>query len=100
MRILVAEDDPVSAHLLRRKLKQWGFDVLLVTDGKQAIDELSKPDGPRLAVLDWMMPSLDGVSVCRMCRNYQFDVPPYLILLTAQRGTTHTIEALQAGADD
>src|SRR6266480_3319955 len=60
MRILIAEDDVVTARLLRALLDSWGFEVITVTDGISALAVLQTPDAPRLAILDWMMPGLDG----------------------------------------
>ncbi len=70
MRILIAEDDVVSRHLLETTLTKWGYEVISTTDGLQALDVMSQPDAPSLAVLDWMMPGLDGAEVCRRARSF------------------------------
>src|SRR5262245_44519320 len=79
MRILIAEDDLVTARLLRALLDSWGFEVVTVTDGVSALAVLQTPDAPRLAILDWMMPGLDGPEVCRRARAHRPGVPMYLI---------------------
>jgi sigma-B regulation protein RsbU (phosphoserine phosphatase) len=100
MRMLVAEDDPISRRLLEATLAKWGHEVVLATDGAQAWAALSADDAPRLAILDWMMPELDGVDVCRRVRTLPRAAPPYLILLTAKGRPEDTVAGLEAGADD
>jgi diguanylate cyclase (GGDEF)-like protein len=99
-RILVAEDDPVTARLLRALLDSWGFEVVTVTDGMSALAVLQTPDAPRLAILDWMMPGLDGPEVCRHARAYRPGVPMYLILVTSREARRDVVAGLDAGADD
>ena len=100
MRMLVAEDDPISRRLLEATLVKWGHEVVLATDGAQAWAALSADDAPRLAILDWMMPELDGVDVCRRVRALPGAASPYLILLTAKGRPEDTVAGLEAGADD
>jgi two-component system cell cycle response regulator len=100
MRILVAEDDLVTARLLRALLDSWGFEVVTVTDGISALAVLQTPDAPRLAILDWMMPGLDGPEVCRRARAYRPGVPMYLILVTSREARRDVVAGLDAGADD
>ena len=100
MRMLVAEDDPISRRLLEATLVKWGHEVVLATDGAQAWVALSADDAPRLAILDWMMPELDGVDVCRRVRALPRAASPYLILLTAKGRPEDTVAGLEAGADD
>ena len=69
MKILIADDDPVSRHQLSRTLEQMGHEVLAVADGCSATSALLAPEGPRLAILDWMMPGADGLTVCREVRR-------------------------------
>jgi phosphoserine phosphatase RsbU/P len=99
MRILIAEDDPTSQIVLRTVLTRAGHDILAVNDGAEALAVLSQPDAPRLAVLDWMMPEVDGVEVCRRLRAAD-DEPRYLILLTALGRQEDIVAGLDAGADD
>lgn len=100
MRILIAEDDLVTARLLRALLDSWGFEVVTVTDGISALAVLQTPDAPRLAILDWMMPGLDGPEVCRRARAYRPGVPMYLILVTSREARRDVVAGLDAGADD
>ena len=100
MKILIAEDDPVSNRLLQAALVNWGHEVISTTNGKDAWQILQQQDAPLLAILDWMMPEIDGVDVCRRVRQEISDVPVYLILLTAKASQESLIEGLDAGADD
>lgn len=69
MRALIAEDDPVSRHFLEAFLVKWGYEVVAVTDGTAAERELRSDDAPRLAILDWMMPGINGIDICREVRR-------------------------------
>lgn len=100
MRILIAEDDPVSCRLLQARLVQWGYEVAVATDGDQAWRILQEPEAPTLAILDWMMPGLDGVEICRAVRERPNTRYTYLILLTARCRKQDLAEGLEAGADD
>lgn len=97
-RVLVAEDDPVSREVVVSLLRNWGFDVLVTRDGTEAMEALRAQQEPTLAVLDWMMPGLDGVELCRRVRA--MDKLVYILLLTARTAKEQLVEALQAGADD
>jgi DNA-binding response OmpR family regulator len=100
VRILIAEDDVVSRHLLETTLTKWGYEVISTTDGMQAFDALSQPDAPSLAVLDWMMPGMDGAEVCQRARSLGTDRLLYIILLTAKGRKEDIVQGLTAGADD
>jgi DNA-binding response OmpR family regulator len=97
-RILVAEDDPVSRELISSRLKKWGYDVVGTSSGTEAMTVLRCADAPMLAILDWMMPGMDGLEVCRRMRATNRTI--YIILLTAREGKESLIEGLNAGADD
>ena len=99
MRVLVADDDPVSRRLLEATLTRLGHDVTVVTNGTEAIDALVRPDAPRMAILDWMMPGADGLAVCRAVR-VRADRYVYVVLLTAFDRRTDLVAALDAEADD
>ena len=71
MRILIAEDDATSRLLLEKTLGQWGYEVTVTKDGDEAWDVLQSEEAPNLAVLDWIMPSTDGIDVCRRARNLE-----------------------------
>jgi two-component system, cell cycle response regulator len=100
VRILVADDDPVSLHLMGRILQHSGYEVMTADNGRQAARELCKSGGPRLALIDWMMPELDGPGVCREVRRRHDDAYVYMLLLTAKQSSGDVVHGLEAGADD
>ena len=100
MKILIADDDRISRRLMERTLQRSGYDVTTVENGLQAVEELSKPDGPRLALIDWMMPKLDGTALCREIRGRKNERYVYMVLLTANELNEDLVTGLQAGADD
>ena len=98
--VLVADDDAISRALLESHLKKWRFDVTLAQDGLSAWDELQKENAPNLIILDWMMPGISGVDLCRKIRERKSTHYPYILLLTAKNNKEDLVEALDAGADD
>ena len=101
MKILIADDDPVSRLLMQRTAERFGYDVVLAEDGRAAAEILRQHDGPRLALIDWMMPKLDGLGLCREVRS----APPdgayvYILLLTSRQDAEDVVAGLEAGADD
>ena len=100
MRILVAEDNPVFRGMLHNLLAKWGYEVVPAADGVEAWDTLQAPDAPRLALLDWMMPGLDGVEVCRRIRATTREHYVYVLLLTAKTDQEDLVAGMDAGADD
>jgi two-component system cell cycle response regulator len=100
MKILLADDDPVSVRIMERMLQKCGYEVLTVQKGRRAAEELSKEDGPRLALIDWMMPELDGLSLCREVRTRQDHAYVYIVLLTANESHDDIVRGLEAGADN
>jgi phosphoserine phosphatase RsbU/P len=100
LRILVAEDDPVSRTLLTRSLQQWGHEVESVADGMDAYGRLLDPKAPPIAILDWTMPGLEGPEICRQVRAAALRMQPYLVILTARHTPGDLAVALEAGADD
>lgn len=98
MRILIAEDDPVTARILDQLSQSWGYETHLVKEGRASLEALLSPGGPPLALLDWMMPGLDGPEVCRTVR--EAGGTSYLILLTAKTHQADIVAGLDAGADD
>lgn len=100
MRILIAEDDSASRRVLETVLGRWGYEVTAVADGLQAWQSLCVEDAPRLAILDWMMPEMDGAEVCRRIRQSSPSSPAYIILLTAKGRREDLVLGLEAGADD
>lgn len=97
-RVIVGEDDPVSREILAGLLKKWHYEVLAAVDGREAMEMLRAQTAPVLAVLDWMMPGLEGIEICRRVREIHKSV--YIILLTARTSKERIVEALEAGADD
>lgn len=100
MRILIAEDDNLSRRLLETRLAQWGYQTVSTEDGAQAWAALQRDGAPKLAILDWMMPRMDGVEVCRCLRARQGAPYTYTILLTARDSKDDIAQGLAAGADD
>ncbi len=100
MRILIAEDDPISSKVLQTTLKKWGYEVIATATGEEALAVLKQADSPQLAILDWMMPGMDGPEVCRHYRDQQGEDYKYLIMLTALEKKENVVEGLNAGADD
>jgi len=100
MKVLIAEDDPVSRRLLQAALIKWGYEVTVSTNGKEAWEVLQAPNAPSLLILDWLMPELDGVEVCRQARQVAALKSAYIILLTSRGSKDDIVQGLEAGADD
>ena len=100
MKILIAEDDKLSRSVLELALVANHYQIVSTANGEEALQELQKPDPPKLAILDWIMPVKDGIDVCRKVRRLPTQAPPYLILLTSRDRTEDVVEGLEAGADD
>jgi putative two-component system response regulator len=100
MKILIAEDNLFYRHALGATLKEWGYDVIAVNDGVAALEVMQQPSAPKVAIIDWLMPKMDGLEVCRKIRALQQPEPPYLMVLTSTTGKKGIIAALDAGADD
>lgn len=99
--ILLAEDSAVYRRLIKDQFDEWGFPLLLAKDGKEAWKVLSGKNAPRLALLDWVLPEIDGVEICRRLRSKPVSTPyTYTILLTAKTQRQEMLEAMAAGADD
>ncbi|MGH9732773.1 MAG: GGDEF domain-containing response regulator [Candidatus Acidiferrales bacterium] len=100
MKVLLVDDDPISRLLLLPLLDKWGCEVQVEKDGTAAWDALQSPDSPRLVLMDWMMPGLSGVEICRKLRARSVEAYTYVILLTARDNQQDVIEGLESGADD
>lgn len=100
MKILIADDDLLSRRLLEKTLQRAGYDVVAVEDGAAAVVQLCDIDGPRLALLDWEMPELDGPGVCRAVRRHTDLSYVYMVLLTSKGLKADVVAGLGAGADD
>jgi DNA-binding response OmpR family regulator len=99
IRVLIADDDPPTRMLLRAAISQWGYDPIEVGDGEKAWEILQQPDPPRLLILDWLMPQLDGIVLCERIKT-TLPYHPYIILLTQVVGTANIVKGLEAGADE
>jgi DNA-binding response OmpR family regulator len=100
MRILIADDDRITALMLSQTLESWGFDVTVVADGTAAWEQLTGVEPKTLLIVDWMMPGLDGLELCRRIRAAPRPTPVYVILLTARTDRRDLVAGLEAGADD
>jgi two-component system, cell cycle response regulator len=100
MKILIAEDDRVSCRVLEASIRHWGHEAVIAHDGLEALRALKEENGPRVAVLDWMMPGLDGLQLCRQIRKDPLMSSTYVVLLTSKSSKDNLVEGLEAGADD
>jgi len=100
MRILIADDEPVSLRMLEKTLQRAGYQVTADRNGREAVEELCRSEGPRLALLDWMMPEFDGPAVCREVRNQRGQRHVHLVLLTSKNSKQDVVTGLASGADD
>jgi DNA-binding response OmpR family regulator len=100
MKLLVADDDFDLRLILQTYLPRWGFDLIHANDGIEAWQVLQGADPPRLAIIDWMMPGMDGLEVCRLVRDHLPSSGIYLILLTARHGSEDMAIGLVNGADE
>jgi two-component system, cell cycle response regulator len=100
VKVLVAEDDVVFRRILESMLKKWDFQVVTASDGNQAWDILQGDNAPNLVILDWMMPGLDGLEICRRVRKRVMETYIYVILLTSRDQQGDLVAGLDAGADD
>lgn len=100
MKILVSEDDSVSRRMLEALLKKWGYDAVTTGDGLEAWDILQRDDRPQIAILDWLMPGMDGAEICRAIRKQTGKPYLYIVLLSSKTDRQDILEGLEAGADD
>jgi diguanylate cyclase (GGDEF)-like protein len=100
MKILLADDEPIARTMLEHWLTGWGYEVVSVRDGEAALNALAADPDLRLAVVDWVMPKVDGIEVCRRIRGGPAEPYVYVVLLTAKDDKSDIIEGLDAGADD
>lgn len=101
MRVLIAEDEPISRQLLESSLESWGYVVESAADGREAWERLTAEDAPRLAILDWLMPEMSGIEVCRRLRESSSQRPyTYIMLLTSMTGQQDLEKGFEAGVDD
>ena len=100
MKVLIAEDEPVSRRMIESLLCRWGYEVITAKDGFEALQILQKPDAPKLAVVDWLMPGVDGIQLCEKIRQVKSDSYTYVLMLTSKHAQADVIAGLEAGADD
>ena len=100
MKTLIAEDDVTSRLMLTALLKKWGYAPVVTENGRQAWDLLQKPEAPKLVLLDWTMPEMDGLEVTQNVRRLGGSEPPYIVLLTARGEKSDIVRGLAAGAND
>jgi|DewCreStandDraft_4_1066084.scaffolds.fasta_scaffold09707_7 diguanylate cyclase (GGDEF)-like protein len=100
VKVLVADDSLVMRRLLEASISSWGYEPVSAADGDQAWEILSSPDPPPIAILDWMMPGLSGLAICRRLRERQVQPYVYVILLTSRGLREDIVEGLNSGADD
>jgi diguanylate cyclase (GGDEF)-like protein len=100
MKIFLAEDDRTSRSILTAILRKWGYDPVVAADGAAAWDVLQRDDAPRLVLLDWNMPEMDGIEVCRLIREKESSNPHYVIMLTGKGEKSDIVQGLDAGAND
>jgi PAS domain S-box-containing protein len=100
MKILIADDDQTTRRILLAILEKKGFEVICCCDGSEALRALQSENAPTLAILDWMMPGMDGVDICRTLRSSGTRSQPYLILLTCKGYREDVVSGLGSGADD
>ena len=100
MKILIAEDEKITRTMLARKLNNWGYEVVSAADGNGAWEILQQKDAPNLIIIDWMMPGMDGVEICRRLKQIETKTPSYIILLTSLDNEEDIVAGLDAGADD
>lgn len=100
MKILIAEDDEASLYILTEITKEWGYEPVIARDGEEAWEILKKPDAPKLVLLDWMMPGMNGLDVCRRAQTKDGGDSPYIIFLTSKNSIEDLVECLEAGASD
>ena len=100
MKVLIAEDDALYRRVLQATLAEWGYKAETVTEGNAALAALTAPNGPPMAILDWIMPGLEGIDVCRRLRTRPSSTPIYVIVLTARDAKEDLVAGLESGADD
>jgi len=100
MEVLIAEDDSISQRVLEANLKKWGHVVIVCSDGNEAWEHLQSPDTPKIAILDWMMPGIEGPELCTRVRELDHGKLLHLILLTARESREDFVKGLEAGAND
>jgi serine/threonine protein kinase len=100
MKVLIAEDNPMWRGMLQWNVESWGHEPVLAEDGTQAWEILQQENSPRLAILDWQMPGMDGIDVCRLVKRNPNHPFTYVVMLTSRDAQEDVVTGLDAGADD
>ncbi|HZP01174.1 MAG TPA: response regulator [Terriglobia bacterium] len=100
MKVLIADDDPVCRAMVEAALHKWNYQTVVASDGAEAWKVLQEENPPPVAILDWVMPRIDGPELCRRTRARSNGLPVYIILLTARGSQEDLVAGLEAGADD
>ena len=100
MKVLIAEDNPLWRSMLKRNIELWGHEPVVAENGAAAWETLSRDDAPRLAILDWEMPGIDGIEVCRRVKRDPDHPFTYVVMLTSRDAQEDLVAGLDAGADD
>ena len=100
MKLLISDDNPTIQKLLKSNLERYGHEVVCTSNGREAYKVIQQPGGPQIALIDWMMPEMDGLTLCRELRKHPLRHPLYLILITSREDKKDIISGLEAGADD
>jgi phosphoserine phosphatase RsbU/P len=100
MKVLIAEDNRISSRILQIRLTKWGYEVVKASNGNDALEKLSAKYAPKIAILDSMLPGIDGIEVCKRIRSLDGIEQPYIILVTDNASSENIVEGFNAGADD
>ncbi|MGE5454463.1 MAG: diguanylate cyclase [Methylocystaceae bacterium] len=100
MQVIIADDDRLSRRILEDRCREWGFEVLTAKDGNEAWELYLENDAPRIFLLDWIMPGINGVDLCEKMRKAPQNSYSYIVILTSLNDPSHVIRGLEAGADD
>jgi len=99
-RVLVAEDDSVTREILKQWIARWGYEIVVANNGAEAWEVLQQERPPEVVIMDWIMPGMDGIELCRKLRDKSRDYYHYILMITGKTDETDVVHALESGADD
>jgi len=99
MKVILVEDDPISSMIMKKNIEHWGYELEIFSDGLAAMDRL-KNDDYELVALDWMLPGVSGIDICKAIRENEGELKHYVVFITSKTATEELVEAFEAGADD
>ena len=99
MKVFIVDDDPVSMMILKQNIESWGYELETSINGSDALEKLKNTD-TKLIILDWVLPDISGIEICKKIREYDLNIKSYIIFLTSKTEMEELIEAFEAGADD